>query len=357
MPAPPDTAAVVVVPDAEMPEEFQTRNLRRRALEAAGALGVLVGIVLLAPGLGDVRHLLETADPAWLVLGVVLEGLSFASYVLMFGPIFCTGLSQRRSWQIGGSELAMGSIVPASGAGGVALGAWILHRGGMGGYRIARRSVAFLLIKSAVNFVAVAVIGGVLATGLVGPDLSLWLTALPAALAALSILGVALLKRLGRGPGVDPEASRFRRGIGHTRIAVIDGIGEAGKILRSGDWRVIAGAIGYWAFDNAVLWATFRSLGLSPPLTVILMGYLIGQLGGLLPIPGGVGGIDIGLIGTLVVYGAPAAGTTAAVLAYHVILFWIPLVAGGVAFLSLRRDMPASGELASCAPAIAAQSG
>ena len=74
----------------EMPEEFQPRNLRRRALEAAGALGVFVGIVLLAPGLGDVRHLLETADPAWLVLGVVLEGLSFASYVLMFGPIFCT---------------------------------------------------------------------------------------------------------------------------------------------------------------------------------------------------------------------------------------------------------------------------
>ena len=55
---------------------------------------------------------------------------------------------------------------------------------------------------------------------------------------------------------------------------------------------MIAGSIGYWAFDNAVLWATFHAFGLSPPLTVILMGYLIGQLGGLLPIPGGVGGID-----------------------------------------------------------------
>jgi uncharacterized membrane protein YbhN (UPF0104 family) len=166
---------------------------------------------------------------------------------------------------------------------------------------------------------------------------------------------VALLPRLGRG-SVDPEASLFRRSIGHTRIAVIDGIGEAGKILHGGDLRVIAGSIGYWVFDNAVLWATFKSLGLSPPLTVILMGYLIGQLGGLLPIPGGVGGIDLGLIGVLVAYGAPAAGTAAAVLAYHVILFWIPLVAGGLCFISLRRDMPTGGELASCAPAIAAQS-
>ena len=80
---------------------------------------------------------------------------------------------------------------------------------------------------------------------------------------------------------------------------MIDGTTEALQILRSGNIRVIAGSLGYWAFDNAVLWATFRAFGLSPPITVVLMGYLIGQLGGLLPIPGGIGGIDGGLIGTL----------------------------------------------------------
>jgi hypothetical protein len=73
---------------------------------------------------------------------------------------------------------------------------------------------------------------------------------------------------------------------------------------------------------------------------VILMGYLIGQLGGLLPVPGGIGSVDVGLIGTLIVYGAPAAGTAAAVLAYHMILFWLPLIAGGIAFAALRRSMP-----------------
>jgi hypothetical protein len=60
------------------------------------------------------------------------------------------------------------------------------------------------------------------------------------------------------------------------------------------------------------------------------------------------------LIGTLIVYRAPAAGTAAAVLAYQVILFWHPLIAGGIAFAALRRDMPRAGEFASCAPAIAA---
>jgi len=312
-------------------------------------------VFLLAPGLGEVRDLLVEADPGWLVLAVALEGLSFVSYLVMFGPIFCTGLTWRRSRQIGGSELAMGSLVPASGAGGLALGAWVLHRGGMGGERIARRSVAFFLIKSGVNFVAVAVLGAVLAVGLLGPDLSLWLTALPAALAALAIGVVVVLPKLGPGERPEPDASRLRRGVSATRRAVIDGTREAGQILRRRHPAVIAGAIGYWAFDNLVLWATFHAFGASPPLTVILLGYLIGQLGGALPLPGGIGGIDLGLIGTLIVYGAPAAATAAAVLAYRIILFWLPLVVGGVAFGLLRRDMPTGQEFAACAPALARQ--
>jgi len=81
------------------------------------------------------------------------------------------------------------------------------------------------------------------------------------------------------------------------------------------------------------------TFGVTIPITVLLMGYLIGQIGGLLPLPGGVGGIDGGLIGTLIVYGAPAAATTAAVLAYRVILFWVPLLMGAAAFVSLRRNL------------------
>jgi uncharacterized membrane protein YbhN (UPF0104 family) len=352
-----ESQVIYLTPEQEgLPQEFQSRNLQKRAVQAIAALAVLVAVFLLAPGLGDVRDLLVEAKPGWLVLAVALEGLSFASYLVMFGPIFCTGLTRNRSWQIGGSELAMGSLVPASGAGGLALGAWVLHRGGMGGERIARRSVAFFLIKSGVNFAAVALLGALLAVGLLGPDLSLWLTALPAALAALAIGAVALLPRLGPGDRPHPDASRVERWASATRRALIDGTAEAGKILRRGHPAVIAGAIAYWAFDNLVLWATFHAFGVSPPLTVILMGYLIGQLGGALPLPGGIGGIDLGLIGTLIVYGAPAAATAAAVLAYRIILFWLPLVVGGVAFGLLRRDMPTGQEFAACAPALAARS-
>src|SRR5919204_3690905 len=322
-----------------LPDELAPRRLLRRFLQVVALLAILVLIALLAPGLGEVRRRLGEAAPGWLVLAVVLEALSCASYVLMFRPVFCRRMSWRTSWDIAWAELGVGSIVPASGAGGLALGAWILHRGGMPADRIARRSVAFFLIKSSVNFLAVAALGTLMATGLVGPHRSLLLTALPAALAVAVMTLVLAIPRLG--PGRDPVsgASSLRRAVVAARRAVIGGTAEAVEILRSRDLPVVAGAAGYWVFDNAVLWATFHAVGADVPISVVMMGYLIGQLGGLLPLPGGVGGIDGGLIGTLVVYGAPAVPTTAAVLAYRVILFWLPLAGGAAALVSLRRAL------------------
>ena len=326
-------------PPVALPREFDTRRLLRRTAEVVGVLVIVALVVILAPGLGELRDRLAEASPGWLVLGVAFEALSCVSYVLMFRPIFCQHMPWRTSWEIGWSELGVGSIVPASGAGGLALGAWILHQGGMPGERIARRSVAFFLIKSSVNFVAVAVLGTLLAVGLVGPHLSLWLTAAPAAAAALVIGVVLLVPRLGPGAEPGPDAGRPRRWVAAARKALVTGTVEAVQIVRTRDRLVLVGSVGYWAWDNAVLWATFHAFGASPPVTVVLMGYLIGQLGGLLPLPGGLGGIDAGLLGTLVVYGTPVTETAAAVLAYRVILFWLPLLVGGVAFVSLRRGL------------------
>jgi uncharacterized membrane protein YbhN (UPF0104 family) len=323
----------------EMPSEFDPHRLLRRVLQIVLVLTVAGLVVLLAPGLGEVRDRLEGAQPEWIALAIVFEALSGVSYVLMFRPIFCGHMPWRTSWEISWSELAMGSLVPASGAGGLALGAWILHEGGMPGERIARRSVAFFLIKSSVNFVAVAVLGIALAVGLVGPDLSPWLTVVPAAGAVLVIAVVLAVPRLGPGQAPAPDAGRLRRGIVAARRALVGGTAEAVSILRSRNRLVLVGALGYWAWDNAVLWATFHAFGASPDLSLILMGYLIGQLGGLLPLPGGLGGIDGGLFGALVAYGTPVATTAAAVLAYRVILFWLPLLVGAVAFLSLRRGL------------------
>jgi uncharacterized protein (TIRG00374 family) len=123
------------------------------------------------------------------------------------------------------------------------------------------------------------------------------------------------------------------------RRSLIGGTGEAIELVRSRDVTLLFGSFGYWAFDNAALIATYAAVGHTPALSIVLMGYLIGQLGGLLPLPGGVGGIDGGLIGVLVLYGAPLAPTVAAVLAYRLILFWVPLLVGAPAFVALWRQL------------------
>jgi uncharacterized membrane protein YbhN (UPF0104 family) len=323
-----------------LPDEFAPRRLARRLGLVVVLLAALVLAAVLAPGLGEVKRRLGDASPGWLALAVVLEALSCASYVLMFRPVFCAHLPVRETTEIALAELAVGSLVPTSGASGVAFGAWILHREGMPDDAIARRSVAFLEIKSAVNFVAVAILGVLMAAGL-GPPRSLLLTALPAALSIAFLAAAAMLSRLGPGEDPGPGAAWTRRALHAARDALGTGTEEALALLRRHDWKLLAGAIGYWAFDNAVLWATFKAVGADVPLTVIAMGYLIGQLGGVLPLPAGIGGIDGGLLGALVVYGAPAAETAAAVLAYRIILFWLPLLAGGAAFALLLRRLDA----------------
>src|SRR4051794_11253972 len=328
--------------ELEMPGELEPRHLLRKTLQVTAALAFVGLVVLLAPGLGELRDRLGEAKPGWIVLAVVFEALSGLSYQVMFRPIFCSHMSRRTSAEIAWSELGMGSIVPASGIGGLALGAWILREGGMPTEKIARRSVAFFLIKSSVNFVAVVVVGVLMWAG-VGPHFSPWLTIFFAAAAAVAIAAILAVPRLGLGEDAPPDASRTRRAVRAARRALVKGISEAVAIVKTGHLGVILGSIGYWAWDNAVLWATFKAFGYSPPVTVILMGSLIGRLGGLLPLPGGLGGIDGGLLGPFVVYGAPLPVTAAAILAYRVILFWLPLLVGAVAFVSLRRGLNKEG--------------
>jgi uncharacterized membrane protein YbhN (UPF0104 family) len=336
-------------PSTSMPGGLETRSLLRRAVQAVVLLAVLVLVAVLAPGLGEVRDELKDAALGWIVVAVVFEVLSSLSYVMMFRPAFCSLMSWRSAAEVGLSEVGTGSIVPASGAGGVALGAWVLSRAGMKPETIARRSVAFLLLKSSVNFAAVAVVGVLAFAHVLGPSQSVWLTLLPAVISVVLIGLVTLIPRIPAGPAPTDDHSRARRLWLHARAAIVTGVGEAGVLLKRHDPWLIAGVVGYWAWDNLALWATFHAVGFSPGATVILLGYLIGQIGGLLPLPGGIGGIDGGLIGTLVVYGAPASTVTAAVLAYRLILFWIPLAMGAVAFASLRRSMARPAGFIPCA--------
>jgi uncharacterized membrane protein YbhN (UPF0104 family) len=69
------------------------------------------------------------------------------------------------------------------------------------------------------------------------------------------------------------------------------------------------------------------------------MGYFVSQLGNTLPSPGGVGGVDAGLVGAFLGYGFDPGLTTVAVLAYRTLAFWLPTAPRALAYVRLRRDV------------------
>jgi hypothetical protein len=120
---------------------------------------------------------------------------------------------------------------------------------------------------------------------------------------------------------------------------LVAGIGEAERAVLRPSWRLL-GAIGYLGFDIAVLWATFKAVGYTPAAAPLILAYIIGYLADLVPVPGGIGVLEGGLAGALVLYGAPATQAAAAVLVYHAVAFWIPGVGGLLAYSMLRRRLP-----------------
>jgi uncharacterized protein (TIRG00374 family) len=133
--------------------------------------------------------------------------------------------------------------------------------------------------------------------------------------------------------------------------ALGDGVKEAVALLAEGNVILIAGLVAYLAFDVMILWATFHAFGPAPPMAILWIGYLIGELGGLIPVPGGIGGVDAGLVGTLALYHVSLTSAAGAVLAYRAIALWVPAVVGTGAFLALRRTLRDEAEkIAVCVP-------
>jgi uncharacterized membrane protein YbhN (UPF0104 family) len=171
---------------------------------------------------------------------------------------------------------------------------------------------------------------------------------------AASLFVVSLPRWLGGKP-IEPPApanvGRIRKVWWFARYSLGQGVSDAVLLLRRRSPGVLIGSFGTMAFDLAVLGVCFKAFGHSPPFGLLVLGYLIGQLGGNLPVPGGIGGVDLGLIGTFALFHQPIAVTTAAVLFYHAISLWVPALLGSVAFVQLRRTLNREAQPAAiCAP-------
>jgi uncharacterized membrane protein YbhN (UPF0104 family) len=328
-------------PGAEppMPDHLDTRHLVRRL----AGLVVLVAIVLIAihslPGLGEVRRRVEHATVLLVALIPLLKLGSCLSNIVAFRDVFCRRTGWRFSYQLGMAEQATNVLLPTGGAGGLALGAWALRQAGMETEHIARRSVSFFILTSIPNFAIVALLGPFLVGHVFsdrGPTIptAVFCGLAWTAAAALFVLP-SILGRIHAEPGARSIAGRLRRGA----VVLGRGIADTGDLFRAGRWQAIFGAAGYLGFDIAAMVIAFAATGGVPDVPLIIFAYTIGQLGGIIPLPGGIGGTDGGLIGATVLYGASLSQATAAVLLYRVFQLSVPAILGTVAFVQLRHTL------------------
>jgi uncharacterized membrane protein YbhN (UPF0104 family) len=301
----------------------------------------LISLLLAVPPLRRVVDEIGSLAPGWLAVAIALELASCASFVVIFRRFF-DGVPSRAARRLAWTEMGSGALVPGGGVGALAVGGWLLHRAGMSTKRIVERSSGLFFLTSATNVVFLFGAGVALALGVAGPHDAVR-DGLPVIAAVAVTAAVLSLPRLmGRG---------VLRPRGRTALLreLVAGVGEAERALLRPSWRLL-GAIGYLGFDIAVLWATFRAVGYTPDAAPLILAYILGYLADLIPVPGGIGVLEGGLAGTLVIYGAPVTQATAAVLVYHAVAFWIPSLGGLLSYSMLRRQLPSIRTAAVDAP-------
>jgi uncharacterized membrane protein YbhN (UPF0104 family) len=314
----------------------QSRTLRNSIISLAIFFALIIALLISVPGLDAAADRISHANVPWVIAGIGLEVLSCLGYVVLFGLVFGR-LGRSLSSRLSLAELAVNSVVSVSGLAGIALGAWVLRSKGFPVDRIAKRSVLVFVLTSAVNVVAVIVIGVPMWLGVLPGSRNALLTLLPAAAAAAAIVGTLAAAAWARRAA----ARRHLRGgrVTVALIAVSGGVQDAVGMIRAHDWRLL-GAVGYWLFDNLVLYACIAALGHAPSFWVVAMAYLVGMLANSIPVPGGFLAVEGGLVGMLLLFGArPASVMIAAVIVYRAISLWVPAVIGSLAFLSLRREI------------------
>jgi uncharacterized membrane protein YbhN (UPF0104 family) len=355
-PAPGAVAALTTAPPSAAPEQTSSQRtaasrpaaqterleLRRRLLTVV-LLAVCLGAVVAAvPDLRPVVREIEEINPALVAAAVALELASCLSFVVIF-RLFFEPIPAPAAREMAWSQMGSGALLPGGGVGSLAVGGWLLHLAGMPTRQIVRRSSGLFFLTSAINVIVLGAGGLVLLLGIGPGPHDLLRAGLPvAASAAVVIVALGLPSVMRRVRG------RLRAPAWLEDIAT--GIPAARGALLRPNWRLL-GALGYLLFDIAVLWTTLAATGPAPPVAALAVAYLAGYLPNVLPIPGGIGILDAGLVGALGLYGLPLSHAAAAVLVYHAVAFWIPSLGGMLAYTRLRPRLTSAPQ----APTPAAQ--
>jgi uncharacterized membrane protein YbhN (UPF0104 family) len=321
-------------------------HLRKYALRLL-LFGVLAFLLLrLVPSLAQALGDLERVSWLWLLAALALETLSEIGYVVAWRQIVDPervleqdGRGRRLDTRLAWAQLGGGLLVPAGSFSGVGAGAVLLHRCGLPMKTVTEREFNLSFLNTAIDALALIAFGVLLGLGIFAGRNEVALTILPAVVAAAAIgAAIAIAGRAEHlAAKLEPRHPRIAAGVGTVARAVED---TDALVFGRGDWRSLLGALVYLFFDVLVLWTAFFALHVHsvPAFAPVLMAYIIGALGGSLPLPAGLGAIG-GIGGCLILYGAARNVAVGAAVIYGAIGLIVPFVGGLAAYLLLTRQL------------------
>jgi uncharacterized protein (TIRG00374 family) len=322
---------------------------RRVIILRVGFLALaLVGLYIVWPSLVDLFSSwprLAVIEPGWYLAMVAAVAGSFACVWVLYRVV----LHVRAWFAIGASQLAssaFGRIVPGGAASAGALQYQMLVRAGVRGGRVATGITVVNIISA----------GTILALPLFAIPLFFRAIPLESTLRRVALLGLGMLivavvfavlvlatdKPLALlGRGLDRLSALFRRkdppptGHGerilHERDVVRAVLGRAW-------WLALIAALGQRAFDFAALLLALYASGARVSPLLVLLAYAVAQILMIIPItPGGLGFVELGLVGFLGLAGVETGPAVLATLAYRLVSYWLPLPVGAGAYVWFSR--------------------
>ena len=92
-----------------------------------------------------------------------------------------------------------------------------------------------------------------------------------------------------------------------------------------------------WLLDAAALWVFLRAFGGSLSIDGLIVAFGLANVLAAIPItPGGLGIVEGIYVPVLGGFGLPRATVVVGVVSYRIAQYWLPILIGGVAYLSLR---------------------
>jgi uncharacterized membrane protein YbhN (UPF0104 family) len=312
------------------------RRILVNGLLAGGLAVVAAAAVIWVPFLEPIRDRFANTEPGWVVAAFVLQLLSVLSFVVALRGAFERRLNWREAFDVGVVEESANVFLPSGGSGGLALGAVILIRSGIPTAFAASRSAVLFLVTSAVSGFALIIFGLLEAANLLPGDASLAQTLIPGLAGALIVAAIIVLPRAI--PQLDPDkGGRIRRAVALAQAWLVGAVDTSIEmVIVRREVLLIAGSIGYYAFDVASMGAAFEALGGGgPALGLFVLAYTIGHGGAIVPLPGSAEG---GLVGAFTLYGAPLSLAVGGILLYRVFHAGVPFLLGALGLADMGRQ-------------------